>query len=517
MFIQAMNMLVQRWDFFGNLLLEHIIISSIAILYATAIGLITGVLISEYRKASKVTLAIVNLLYTIPSLALLGLLIPYTGVGDVTAIIALTVYGLLPMVKNTYTGLTNVDPAIVEAAKGMGSTRRQTLFNVKFLLALPVIMTGFRNMVTMTIAVTTIASFIGAGGLGVAIYRGITTNNMPMVLAGSILVALLAITVDLILGAVEKRQYRAHTHGRNRKTVIIAATIIVVFVGYALGVAIQKTADSGSAKTSTVTVASKSYTEELVLGQILSQYIEGSTDLNVNLVEGLGGGTSTIQPGLLTGNYDIYPEYTGTAWNNVLQAGGIYHEDQFNELQSQYNDMGLTWAGTFGFNDTYGIAVKTSIAEKYNLKTYSDLKGVAEKLTVGAEYDFYDRPDGYYALCDYYGFKFGSTMDLDTGLKYKAIASGDVDALIIYTTDGQLADSDVTILQDDLEFFPSYSAGTVARQEVLDAHPELKDAISNLQGKIDEETMTYLNHEVDINGRDPSDVAHEFLTSSGLL
>lgn len=516
MFQQAMSMLVSRWDFFGNLLVQHIVISAIAIIYATIVGMITGILISEYKGASKPVLVIVNLLYTIPSLALLGLLIPFTGVGDTTAIIALTIYGLLPIVKNTNTGLNNVDPAVVEAAKGMGSTRKQTLFKIKLPLAMPVIMTGFRNMVTMTIAVTTIASFIGAGGLGVAIYRGITTNNMPMVLAGSILVALLAIVIDLLLGAVEKGMYRNRREANRGRMIVEILVIVLLVVGIAVYGGVKDQTQKANAN-STVKVASKSYTEELVMGQILSQFVQADTGLNVELTSGISGGTTTIQPALLQGAYDMYPEYTGVAWNMTLHYDGVYHEDMFDTMQQAYNDMGLQWVGIYGFEDTYGIAVKTDIAEKYGLYNYSDLVGVANKLKIGAEYDFYDRPDGYYALCNTYGFQFGSTMDLDTGLKYKAIAAGDVDALIIYTTDGQLADSDVRILKDDRGFFPSYHAGTIVRQATLQEHPELKATLMKLNGVLDETTMTKMNYEVDSEGRDPADVAHDFLVSSGLI
>ena len=191
-----------------GLLLEHIQISAVAIVIAMAIGLTVGILISEYRGSSKVVMGIINFIYTIPSISLLGFLIPLSGVGDTTAIIALTVYALLPMVRNTYTGLTNVDPLLLEAAEGMGSTRLQILTKVKLPLAMPVLVSGIRNMAVMTIALSGISSFIGAGGLGVAIYRGITTNNMALTFVGSLLIAILAVTVDFLIGQLEKLSWR---------------------------------------------------------------------------------------------------------------------------------------------------------------------------------------------------------------------------------------------------------------------------------------------------------------------
>lgn len=208
MMTEIIDLIQSRWDFFLGLLVEHIQISLLSIVIAMVIGLTIGILISEYQKSSKVVIGIVNFIYTIPSISLLGFLIPLSGVGDTTAVIALTVYALLPMVRNTHTGLTNVSPLLLEAATGMGSTKMQTLFKVKLPLAMPVIISGIRSMAVMTIALAGIASFIGAGGLGVAIYRGITTNNKAMTLVGSLLIAILAIVVDFLIGRIEKMAKR---------------------------------------------------------------------------------------------------------------------------------------------------------------------------------------------------------------------------------------------------------------------------------------------------------------------
>ena len=208
MITEIIDLIQNRWDFFLELLVEHIQISLLSIAIAMVIGLIIGIVISEYQKSSRIVIGIVNFIYTIPSISLLGFLIPLSGVGVTSAVIALTVYALLPMVRNTHTGLTNVSPLLLEAATGMGSTRLQTLVKVRLPLAMPVIISGIRNMAVMTIALSGIASFIGAGGLGVAIYRGITTNNKAMTLVGSLLIAVLAIVVDVLIGQVEKKTKR---------------------------------------------------------------------------------------------------------------------------------------------------------------------------------------------------------------------------------------------------------------------------------------------------------------------
>ncbi len=208
--MQILQILWDRRDFFLTCLAEHIRISLTAIICAGISGILAGILISRHKKLAGVVLGIINVIYTIPSISLLGFLIPFTGIGNKTAVIALTVYGLLPIVRNTYTGLTNVDAGILEVAEGLGADRKQQLLGIRLPLALPVIISGFRNMVVMIIAMGGIASFIGAGGLGVAIYRGITTYNMTLTAAGSVLIALLALFCDRLLSAAEKRVNRRY-------------------------------------------------------------------------------------------------------------------------------------------------------------------------------------------------------------------------------------------------------------------------------------------------------------------
>ena len=211
--MQLLQILWDRRDFFLTCLVEHIRISMTAVICAGVLGIMAGVLISRYRKAAGIVLGIINVIYTIPSISLLGFLIPFTGIGNKTAVIALTVYGLLPIVRNTYTGLTNVDASILEVAEGLGTDGRQMMLRIRFPLALPVIISGFRNMVVMIIAMGGIASFIGAGGLGAAIYRGITTYNMALTAAGSVLIALLAFISDWLLARAEKAVNRRYGIG----------------------------------------------------------------------------------------------------------------------------------------------------------------------------------------------------------------------------------------------------------------------------------------------------------------
>lgn len=504
-------LLADRRDFFLGLLWEHLEISLIAILIAIVFGGLVGILISEFQKSAKPTLGVINFLYTIPSISMLGFLIPFSGVGNATAIIALTIYALLPMVRNTHTGISNVDPAILEAAKGMGSTRLQMLFKVKLPLAMPVMMSGIRSMVTMTIALAGIASFIGAGGLGVAIYRGITTNNGAMTMAGSLLIALLALGMDFILGVVEKRMQKRSVKAKRTNRILGGIAVLVC------GAMVVCTIFRSQAKDA-IHIATKPMTEQYVLGEMLELLIEQDTDLDVELTQGVGGGTSNIQPAMESGEFDLYPEYTGTAWNMVLKQEGVYTEDLFEDMQESYKqDLNMQWIGMYGFNNTYGLVVRREIAEQYDLQTYSDLSAVSDQLIFGAEYDFFEREDGYDALCEAYDLNFKETMDLDIGLKYQAINQGKIDVMVIFTTDGQLTASDVVVLEDDKQFYPSYLCGNVIRTEVLEKHPELEAVFQKLTGIMSDSDMAQMNYEVETEGKEPEDVAEEFLRSHDLL
>ena len=507
---QVIQLLKENFNFFLNLTIEHILISLLAITIASLLGIILGIIISEYRKFSGLILGTVNILYTIPSIALLGFFITITGVGNTTALIALIIYALLPIIRSTYTGIITINPLIIEASEGMGSTKLQQLFKVKLPLALPVLMSGIRNMVTMTIALAGIASFVGAGGLGVAIYRGITTNNSAMTFLGSLLIAILALIFDFILGLIEKRltNHKRVKYKINPKLIILGLFIVIFGAYFSLN----------SKKDKTINIATKPMTEGYILGQMLTELIEQDTDLKVNITNGVGGGTSNIHPAIVKGEFDLYPEYTGTSWEAVLKKEDSYDESKFDELQKEYKEKyNLEYVNLYGFNNTYGLAVNKDIAEKYNLKTYSDLAKVSNNLIFGAEYDFFEREDGYKELQKVYNMDFKKKIDMDIGLKYQAMKDKKIDVMVIFTTDGQLAISDVIVLEDDKKMYPSYRAGTVVRSEILSEYPELKPVLEKLNNILDDKTMADLNYQVESKGKKPEDVAREYLQEKGLL
>lgn len=269
----------------------------------------------------------------------------------------------------------------------------------------------------------------------------------------------------------------------------------------------------------TIRIATKPMTEQFILGEMIGLLIEENTDLKVEITKGIGGGTSNIHPALVKGEFDLYPEYTGTGWLVILKKDSVIpSEELYKQLSDDYERLyRLKWVAPYGFNNAYSLAVSDDNASRYGLKTYSDLAHHPDQFVFGAEYDFYEIHDSYQSLCNFYGLKFKKTRDMDIGLKYEAIKSGKIDVMNIFTTDGQLSGSKLTVLEDDKHFFPSYYCATVVREETLKEHPELETVLWKMNNILTDSEMADLNYQVDIAGRPEREVAADFLKRKGLL
>lgn len=272
-------------------------------------------------------------------------------------------------------------------------------------------------------------------------------------------------------------------------------------------------------KKDTIHIATKPMSEQFILGEMLALLIEENSDLHVKITKGVGGGTSNIHPAMVKGDFDLYPEYTGTGWLVILKKDSLLPPGQlFSELQKEYSrEYGLKWVAPYGFNNAYSLAVSNEMAKKYNLKTFSDLALYPDLFTFGAEYDFYEINDGYADLCAYYNLKFKKNLDMDIGLKYEAMKSGKIDVINIFTTDGQLSHANLTVLKDDKHFFPSYYCATIVREETLKEHPELERILEKMNGILTDQEMADMNYKVDVEHRTEREVAVEFLKKKGLL
>ncbi|MBF8456087.1 ABC transporter permease/substrate-binding protein [Kaistella sp. G5-32] len=504
----------ERRIYYLNLAAEHLLLSLGSLLAVTFLGISLGIFVFYSTKSRKVILPLINFLYTIPSIAMFGLLIPIVGIGLNNALIVLVLYGLLPMVRSTFSGLKEVPAQLVEAAQGLGSTPFQVFKNIYFPLALPSILSGLRITVVMIVALTGLAALIGAGGLGQAIFRGLNTMNTGLIVTGSLGISLFAILGDQWIGVFEKdnsfQRVISKNATRKQKNRIVFPSLLVLIFTIAALFYLNPLSSSNS---KTIVVASKPTSEQFILGEIIAQEIEANSDIKVIRKFGIGGGTTNIHPAMLSKDLDVYVEYTGTAWLNVLKEKlPENHLINFEELNKTYqNKFKLKWLGLLGFNNTYGLAISKNDSQKNNILTYTELALKSNDYTFGAEFDFFERSDAFPGLKKLYPFQFKKLEEMDINLRYKAFEEGKINAVDVFTTDAQIKNLNLKVLKDDKNYFPSYEAGIVIRQEILEKYPEIETLLNKLQTKISTEKMQQLNYEVEIEKKSPAEVAKNFL------
>jgi osmoprotectant transport system permease protein len=486
-------------------LFEHIQISFIALLLAVIISIPLGIYLTRKAKAAEGVIGISAVLQTIPSLALLGLLIPLVGIGVIPAIVALVIYALLPILRNTYTGIKEVDPSLIEAARAMGMNNSKRLFKVELPLALPVIMAGIRTAMVLIVGTTTLAALIGAGGLGKLILLGIDRNDNMLILLGAIPAALLAILFDVLLRLVEKTSAR-----RSMKAVGIAGIIAVLIVAVPLVFGTGK---------KDIVIAGKLGSEPEILINMYKLLIEKETDLEVEVKPGLGK-TSFVFNALKSGDIDIYPEFTGTAITTFLKEEAVSTDR--NEVYKQakkgmMEEFDMAYLEPMKFNNTYTLAVPREAAEQFGLEKMSDLKQVAGNMKAGFTLEFSDREDGYKGIQKLYETTFPNLKTMEPKLRYEAIQSGEINLIDAYSTDSELQQYNLTVLEDDKNLFPPYQGAPLLKRETLEEHPEIEDALNNLAGKITDDEMRDMNYQVNVEGKQASEVAKEYLQKERLL
>lgn len=503
------------WDrrlYFFNLMTEHLLLSLGSLLAVTILGVSIGIFVFYSARSRQIILPLINFLYTIPSIAMFGLLIPIVGIGLNNALIVLVLYGLLPIVRSTYTGFKEVPLQLVEAAQGLGSTKVQVLKHIYFPLALPSILSGLRITVVMIVALTGLAALIGAGGLGQAIFRGLNTMNTELIIAGSLGISLFAILGDQWIATFEKDNALQRILSKNatkkHKYRIFIPSVLVLIMTIS-GIIYLKPIRSENNRT--ITIASKPTSEQFILGEIIAQEVENNTDILVVRKFGIGGGTTNIHPAMLSGDFDVYVEYTGTAWLNVLKkdlaSNNLIDINKLNEIYQE--KFQLRWLGLLGFNNTYGLAISEKDPAK--ISTFTDLAKESENYIFGAEFDFFERSDAFPGLKKMYPFNFKNLKEMDINLRYKAFEEGKINAVDVFTTDAQIKNLNLRILEDDKQFFPNYEAGIVIRQDIIKKYPEIKPLLNKLEGKISTATMQELNYEVEIAKKSPAEVASNFL------
>lgn len=503
------------------LTLEHLGLVAAAIALAAAIGVPVGVFLTRRPQFSKPVLAVANIAQTVPSLALFGILIPLNialfnvkllgGIGPRTAVVALVLYALLPIIRNTYTGISQVDPAVREAGRAMGMTDWQLLWKVELPLALEVILAGVRVATVITVGTATVAAAIDAGGLGKYIFRGLRMNDHMLILAGAVPAAVIAMAADALLGWVE----RLFAPGRLRRF-SLKWPAAVASVATAAAATAWLVVPHGAA-VERIVVGSKDFTEQVILGELVAQTIERQAQLPVTRRFDLGG--NLAHEALVAGEIDTYVEYTGTALMAILKQPPITDPQAvLQRVKADYaTRFGLTWTEPLGFSNTFAILVRGEAANKHHLKTISEAAAVTPTWQAGFGQDFMSRPDGYAGFSKAYGLRFaGRPREMDLSLTYRALKDGQVDLIAGNATDGLIARYGLVQLADDRRYFPPYDAVPVVRQAVLDRHPAVRAAFKRLDGVLTVAAMRELNFQVDGEHREPRAVVKAYLDAKGL-
>lgn len=506
-------------------LAEHVVLVAASTAIAAAVAIPLGVAAARRTGLARPIVGLANLAQTIPSLALFGFLIPLPfigGIGTRTALVALTVYAVLPILRSTITGLHGVAPAVVECAVAMGLTPRQVLWQVEWPLALPAIVSGLRVAVVIGVGTATIASAIGAGGLGDYIFRGLAMVDATVILAGALPAAILALAADAALAAAG---HLADPRRRARRHWAVLATVTVL----ALGTMVAGRTSTGRAD---LIVGSKNFTEQVLLGELIAQALEreGLTiDRRLNL-----GGTAIAHEALLSGGIDVYVEYTGTSLTAIFnEPPSADAEAVFQTVRDRYAAAGVSLMPRLGFNNTFAILVRGDDARRLEMKTVSELAATVRRPTsaeatadktadaasawrAGFGYEFLERPDGFKGLSAAYGLQFAAAPRvMDLNLIYRALAAGEIDVTAGDATSGLVEALGLTVLEDDRRYFPVYDAAPVARAATMLQHPAAAAAIRRLGGRISAADMRWMNFQVDGGKQDPATVARAFLDKIG--
>jgi len=484
-----------------SLLLQHLRLVGLSTMAAIAIGVPVGLLAARRPRLGAPVVWVANVAQTIPSLAMFGFLLPLPlvgGLGARVAIVVLILYALLPIIRTTVAGVQGIDPVLIEAGTALGMSARQLLWKVQIPLALPSIVAGIRVAAVIGVGTATIAAAVGAGGLGEYIFRGLSMVDSTVVLAGAVPAALLALTLDGVLLALERLF-------STRRVPKIALTVALLALLAAPLAAVHRTP-------ATIRIGSKNFTEQIILGELLAQTIEHDTGLAVERRLNLGG-TFICDTALASGAIDLYVEYTGTADTAVFKNAAETDASRVLErIRRQYADRGITVLTPLGFDNTFAILVRGDDARRLNLRTIDDARAYASQWRAGFGYEFLQRADGYPGLSQQYGLRFAAPpRAMDLSLIYRALADRQVDLIAGDSTNGLISAYDLAVLADSRHYFPPYDAVPLARAATLLRHPDVRRAVESLGGRVTADDMRRMNRAVDADHQDPAAVARAFL------
>lgn len=486
-------------------LIAHLALSLSALLLGVLCSVPLGVLVTRHRRWEAPVLGTASVLQTIPGLALLAIMVPALAalgarsIGYLPALLGLFLYSLLPILRNTVAGLSGIDPAVLEAARGVGMTDRDSLLRVELPLALPVIIAGIRTSAVWTVGTATLSTPVGAPSLGNYIFGGLQTRNYAAVLLGCVASAGLALTVD---GTI--RMFAQGIEGRSRTRLRMALVLLSLLSITALSPLLQTLRGGERVQ---LTVGAKTFTESYILAHVLAQSVERDTGLATRTLESLG---STVAfDALVAGQIDAYVDYSGTLWSTVLHHAEPRPDRQV--LLSQVRDelaakYGVRLVAALGFENTYALAMRRADAHRLGLQRISQLAPHASRLRIGADYELFARSE-WQALVTSYGLAFAEQRSMDPSLMYEAARTGQVDVIGAFSTDGRIAAYDLTVLTDDRGAMPPYDAVILVSARVGRDLPRVVESLRGLAGRINATAMQELNRLVDEQHRSPAAAA----------
>jgi osmoprotectant transport system permease protein len=476
-------------DYLGN----HVRVSVTALALGLAVSLPLAIIARHRPVLRGALLGLASIVQTVPGLALLALFYPlllalaalslswfgfgFSAFGFLPAVLALALYSMLPVLRNTITGLQGVDAAILEAAQGVGMTPRQSLFTVELPLALPVMMAGIRTAAVWVIGTATLSTPIGQTSLGNYIFAGLQTQNWVFVLFGCLAAAVLALAVDQLLALIENglrnRSRVRTTLGGIGIAALVAATLVPTMT---------------RSQTSYI-VGAKTFTEQYVLSALIAQRLRAS-GLSASSREGLG--SNVIFEALASNDIDVYVDYSGTLWANQFQRGDIRpRQEVLTELKTMLAKQNITLFGELGFENAYALVMPRKRAEQLGIRSIADLAPRAVGLSIAADYEFFSRPE-WAGLKKAYGLSFRTQRQMQPDFMYAAAASGEVDVIAGYTSDGLIAKYDLVVLADPRRAIPPYDAMVLLAPKRA-GDEALRAALQPMLGKVDISAMREAN------------------------
>ncbi len=500
-------------------LTAHLQLTLLALLLAVAISVPLGIAIARRRRLETPLLGLVGVIQTIPGLALLAIMVPalamlgnltqrtlgleLRSIGFLPALIALTLYALLPILRGTVVGIAGVDPALVEAARGVGMTETDVLRRVTLPLAMPVMVAGLRTAAVWVVGTATLSTPVGATSLGNFIFSGLQTRNHVAVGVGCVAAAALALLLDQLIRALE-----AGLRDGRRARVAFALALLASLCAWAAAGFATPAARSGSRE---IVIGAKTFTEQYVLSELLAARIADQTGLPTRTLPSLG---STVAfDALRSSEIDVYIDYSGTIWATLMRRAEL-PEDRARVLAEVSEflraEHGIEVAAALGFENTYALGMRAEHARRLGIQRISQLAAHARRLEIGGDYEFFQRPE-WKTLQRVYGLAFATQRSMDSSLMYQAVAQGEVDVITAFSTDGRIAAQGIQLLEDDRGAIPPYDAIVMVGARLASEQPEAVAALAALAGTIDADRMRRMNLAVDQDGRSPAEVAREFL------